>query len=59
MGDAMQLPVEVRESAALSISAAGLPAAIERQAAAGGKVGRTVCVRALVGWLRWLVSGVG
>lgn len=36
MSDASALPVEVRESAARSISAADLPAAIERQAAAGG-----------------------
>jgi hypothetical protein len=40
MSDASQLPAEVRESAVRSISAAGLPSAIERQAAAGGQASR-------------------
>jgi hypothetical protein len=42
MSDASQLPAEVRESAMRSISAAGLPAAIERQAAAGERLGAVI-----------------
>jgi hypothetical protein len=39
MSDATKLPVEQQAAAMRSISEAGLPAAIERQAAAGGVPG--------------------
>lgn len=64
MSDASQLPPEVRESAVRSISAAGLPSAIERQAAAGVAEAHTVVLvvdgqagvqpgdEEILGWLR-------
>jgi small GTP-binding protein len=64
MSDAARLPEEQRDSAAASISAEGLPAAIERQAAAGvaeadvvlllvdGQAGLQAGDREILDWLR-------